>query len=86
VAQLIGFLACDASSHITGTEIYIEEDNLCSKAKSMTITSSIDIFFDQLREAEAALADEILVAQRDFIGRLARVSAADFKVEWKGIR
>lgn len=24
VAQLIGFLACDASSHITGTEIYIE--------------------------------------------------------------
>jgi NAD(P)-dependent dehydrogenase (short-subunit alcohol dehydrogenase family) len=24
VAQLIGFLACDASTHITGTEIYIE--------------------------------------------------------------
>lgn len=24
VAQLIGFLACDASSHITGTEIFIE--------------------------------------------------------------
>ncbi len=24
VAQLIGFLACDAASHITGTEIYIE--------------------------------------------------------------
>lgn len=24
VAQLIGFLACDASSHITGTEVYIE--------------------------------------------------------------